>query len=408
MNEKDDPGAANPRDNASLVHPGFSSIVGMEEEKQRLRTICRRGHVSHAYLFSSHPGNAALPLAVAFMLYKSCEHPTAEDSCGSCATCLKTARNTHPDVHFFCPMPSSGASEKREKHRADCLSLWRRFMQVHPYGTYATWCTWVASELKTRASTAQREPIIGREQVGHLLAASVLKPYLAREKYMFLWLPEKMNTPALNALLKTLEDPPPRTYFIFVSHAIHEIFRTLRSRMHTLPLRHFSQGEVVTHLRAQGVEPERAVTLSALSGGVMHVALQEASRAAPLVRFDLFYKWWRVCWTGKYGEIIAMLDHFYSLEKIRRVAWLHYALRIIHLCIGCHSATGLQLAMPGEEEQFVRGFSKTVPIGHMERLYSWFNRAVSQLERNSEPRLLFLQLSMAMCALFSSIRAVKR
>lgn len=60
---------------------------------------------------------------------------------------------------------------------------------------------------------------------------------------------EDMNKNAANALLKVLEEPPPRTLFLLVTHAPGSLLPTIRSRCRTLTLRPLADADVATLLR---------------------------------------------------------------------------------------------------------------------------------------------------------------
>jgi DNA polymerase-3 subunit delta' len=65
------------------------------------------------------------------------------------------------------------------------------------------------------------------------------KPYESDYKMMVIWLPEKMNLPAANKLLKLIEEPPPKTLILMVSEHTDRILPTIRSRtqlLHVPPL----------------------------------------------------------------------------------------------------------------------------------------------------------------------------
>lgn len=75
------------------------------------------------------------------------------------------------------------------------------------------------------------------EQIRPLIAEANLKPFQAPAKVFVLEPAEALRDDAQNALLKTLEEPPPSTYFILIANAAEKLLPTVRSRMQTV---HFS------------------------------------------------------------------------------------------------------------------------------------------------------------------------
>ncbi|MGY2050887.1 DNA polymerase III subunit delta' [Methylobacterium sp. JK268] len=83
---------------------------------------------------------------------------------------------------------------------------------------------------------------------------------------------EELNLASANALLKLIEEPPPRSLFLIVSHAPGRLLPTIRSRCRRLALRPLSEADVVRVLRGLGdsfaaQDPEVLARAAALSEG---------------------------------------------------------------------------------------------------------------------------------------------
>jgi len=83
-----------------------------------------------------------------------------------------------------------------------------------------------------------------------------------------------MNPNASNALLKMLEEPPARTYFMLISHQPSGLLPTIRSRCRTLPLRTLDAGEVAQAMANAQVQAANTDALAALSGGSVGGAMR--------------------------------------------------------------------------------------------------------------------------------------
>jgi DNA polymerase-3 subunit delta' len=84
---------------------------------------------------------------------------------------------------------------------------------------------------------------------------------------------DDLNINAANALLKTLEEPPPRSLFLLVSHAPGRLLATIRSRCRLVRMAPLSGGEVVAGLSAIGLGGEVADTAAARAEGSLRAAI---------------------------------------------------------------------------------------------------------------------------------------
>ena len=88
--------------------PAQTRLLAKLDTQQRVRDFLTNAvascRASHAYLFLGAPGagklDAAWALAQAFL----CE----QDGCGACDSCVRGARHTHPDVHYYTPVSATG------------------------------------------------------------------------------------------------------------------------------------------------------------------------------------------------------------------------------------------------------------------------------------------------------------
>jgi DNA polymerase-3 subunit delta' len=106
---------------------------------------------------------------------------------------------------------------------------------------------------------------------------SLLTSHRGRAKVGIVDPAEALNIAAANALLKTLEEPPPATYFILVSHHPGQVVPTLRSRCLRLPAPRPSRDEATAWLASLGVAHPDAVLAQA--GGAPLAALRLADPA---------------------------------------------------------------------------------------------------------------------------------
>ncbi len=222
----------------------------------------------HAVLLHGAAGIGKLDLALDTAESLLCEQrPPDGTACGRCPGCVLIAAGTHPDLRVVRPEalaePESRAASGSLDEAGD----------MRPVATTA--------ESRTRAS---RE--IRIEQVRDLSEWVTLSTHRGGPRVIVIEPAESMNTPACNALLKVLEEPPARTVFLLISDRVDETLPTLRSRCAMVRVPLPPPAIAVAWLEQQAVgKPQQRLTEA---GGAPLIAAQsERSGLAPELRARL-------------------------------------------------------------------------------------------------------------------------
>lgn len=197
--------------------------------------LAGRDRLHHAWLVQGMPGIGKLALARAMAGALLCEEPLPDGrACGRCQGCHLYALGHHPDVRTLQP-PEEDDSGKR------------------------------------------RQPIINIDQVRELADFVGLTSHRGRYRIIIVAPAEALNAAAANALLKTLEEPPPATVFLLVSHQSGRLLPTIRSRCRALPVPRPDAAAAAAWLQEQGLEEGQAWL--AYTGGAPLAALAARDEA---------------------------------------------------------------------------------------------------------------------------------
>jgi DNA polymerase-3 subunit delta' len=196
----------------------FSRVIGYGRQKEMLSTLVARDKLPHALLLAGPEGVGKRTLALELVKNLFCEDRRA---CESCRSCRALIAGTHPDFTVL-----SG----RTSIKLDELRALRRDVYEPPY------------EASIRAIIIDNAEMMTRE--------------------------------AGNALLKTLEEPPPSNVFILVSSREQEIPLTVRSRCMRIAFGPLRRDSISSYYKAElGLDSERAELLADLSNGSISAGL---------------------------------------------------------------------------------------------------------------------------------------
>ncbi|MFN7086788.1 MAG: DNA polymerase III subunit delta' [Burkholderiales bacterium] len=244
------------------------------------RILAGKNHLPHALLLQGRQGigKAAFGRALASALL--CEDPQPGGAaCGQCAACRWMESGAHPDFRQFEPQNLSETIE--EEQGGD-----RK-----------------ASHQITIDPIRLLPDFLGMSS--HRGGAKVILVHPA----------EALNVSAANALLKSLEEPPPRTHFLLVSHRPRLLPATVRSRCQQIAL--------------PGPAPEAAIEwLKAQDAAHPELALAQSGNA-PLAALQLDHaEYWRLRDTFLKGiaaaefDPLALAEQVYDYPVPQVVGWL--------------------------------------------------------------------------------------
>ena len=206
----------------------------------------QRSHWHHATLLSGQAGLGSRRLALHLAQGLLCRTPTAALACGACSACRLFAAGTHPDFRL----------------------VERVFDE------------------KSKATEPRRRDAIVVDQIRALIDGFVyLSAHLSVAKAAVIYLAEEMNAAAANALLKSLEEPPPDTYFILVSHQPQRLAPTILSRCRRLASPRPAEADAAAWLAAEGAVDPAAVLAQAAGSPLQALTMLSADYQDERSRF---------------------------------------------------------------------------------------------------------------------------
>lgn len=361
----------------------FNEIIGQQAVKERLVRSVKDARISHAQLFLGSQGSGSLALAVAYAQYISCGNKLENDSCGTCLSCVKYNKLVHPDLHFVYPV----ALSKDIRVSTDVAAKWREAFIDNPYITLFSWFESLDAENK--------QALIGVEESGEILRKLSLTTYEAEYKIMIIWQAEKMNPAAANKLLKILEEPPEKTLFLLVCESEDQLLRTIVSRTQLIKVPKITETDLVQALvDRHGLSSEAAESIAHLADNNYAEALlliNENENAGQ--NLASFQKLMRASLKFDAKAVMAWIDEISTAGRERQKNFLNYALHIMRESLILNYADASLVKLGVEEQGFVKKFSPFIHTNNIERFTDELNKAHYHMERNANPKILFMDLA---------------
>ncbi|MBL4654474.1 MAG: hypothetical protein JKY33_01455 [Bacteroidia bacterium] len=363
----------------------FKEIIGQQEVKDHVIKTVRENRISNTQLFWGSEGTGGLALAIAYAQYLNCLAPLDDDSCGECDSCMKNAKLVHPDLHFSYPfnLPKSDPNSRS----TDFLVKWREAVLGNPYLNYHTWLQKLEIENKQGNITAL--------ECRDIIKRLSLKPYEGKYKILIMWLPEFLGNEG-NILLKLLEEPSSNTVIILVTQDKDRVLNTILSRTQILHINRINDVDIKNALiNLHDLTEDEAQRIVFLSEGNYHKA-QVLIQDVEDNNQTLFRGWLRLCFERKGGELVSYVNDLAKIGRERQKQFLNYGLSIIRECILINNGVNQIGRVEGDVLDFVQKLSQFVHEANQKEIMEEFNKACFHIERNGNPKIVFLDLSIKM------------
>ncbi|MCC7441495.1 MAG: DNA polymerase III subunit gamma/tau [Bdellovibrionales bacterium] len=361
----------------------FADIVGQGNIVRTLMNAVKKGRIHQAHLFTGSRGIGKTSIARIFAKVIRC--PEAKDegengglsSCDHCASCREIAAGSSVDVIEIDGASNNGVDAVREI----------------------------------------------RESAKYLPSSGSRKIYIIDEVHM-------LTTAAFNALLKTLEEPPPHVIFVFATTEPHKIPATILSRVQRFDFRRVTAAQVQERLtqvtKAEGIaaDPGALALVGRAAEGSMRDALslldqviafagqtitiENVRESIGLIQSQTLLGILRGVLERKPLPALALVEEAFQQGHDLRVL-SRSLIELVHAAIlakvGAQRPSGLELS--ADEWDEIRSLSALRPLEELELIFQALHHGTDWIARSPQPKIV-LDVLLVKCASAEALVPVEK
>jgi DNA polymerase-3 subunit delta' len=195
----------------------FSNLIGNDEVKESLRRLISGGRIPGSMLFTGDDGIGKKLFALELAKALNCRQRKGVEACDECSSCKRLSRSTFP--------PFTSEDDNKER------MIWSEHADV--------------------AMVRPHKQIIRVKPMRELEREANFRPFEGAARVFIVEDADLMNEAASNALLKTLEEPPPGSHLILTATNPTALLATIRSRCQIIRFAPIASEEVEKFLIEQ-------------------------------------------------------------------------------------------------------------------------------------------------------------
>jgi DNA polymerase-3 subunit delta' len=366
-------------------------VIGQEKLQQQLVEMVQHQRLSHAMLMIGPEGSGALPLAIAFAQYIVSiprETEAVEDLFGApseieqLASYQRASTLMHPDLHFSFPSITEKPGQKNLS--SNHIEAWREFVNGYPYGNVFDWLQFIKADNK--------QGNISADECNEIIKKLSFKSFESNYKVLVMWMPEYLGKEG-NKLLKLIEEPPANTIFILVAGSEENILPTILSRCQLIRVPRLSSASIEKALieRAK-IAPEKAAQVALMADGNYREALHllQHSDADFLAQIR---EWLNAILKNGPVAQAKWVEETSKMGREPQKQFLKYFNHLLEQSIRL-KVLGKDLHLDPDLKDFALRINKIAGVGQLEAMIQELDKAVYYIERNANPKMLFMALGI--------------
>ena len=272
------------------------------------------------------------------------------------------------------------------KIAVDVLEEWRSLLLEDPYFNLDIW--------RSKLNAENKQANINIGECHDIIKKLSYKAFEAETKVLIMWLPEFLDKEG-NALLKMIEEPPSNTLFILVAQNQEQILSTILSRTQLIKIPKLKDVEIenylINHAQLTGHQAEE---YSFLADGNL-IDAKALLNGTPNNNAGYFAEWLRMGYGNKVLAMIIFTETVATWGREDQKNFLKYGINFLREC-GLLLSGGDELVKlpPPTLEIAIKLSTHVLNLAMVEALIAELEKAHYHIERNANPKILFLDVSL--------------
>jgi DNA polymerase-3 subunit gamma/tau len=344
----------------------FEDVIGQEHITQTLVNAILTDRLAHAYLFSGARGVGKTSVARILAKAVNCLDRQESNPCNRCSSCTEITAGSSVDVQEIDGASNRGIDEIREL----------------------------------------------RENIKYMPSSGKYRVYIIDEVHM-------LTLPAFNALLKTLEEPPPHVKFLLATTEPHKVPITILSRCQRFDFKRIPLNSIVSHLKKITENEEIEISESGLTiiareaEGSMRDAESLLDQVASftgakvedkditdilgIIDRDILFETSRAIIDGSPEKCIEIVDRIYNYGYDLKEFYRALMDQIRNLLVSIVAPQNDLLDMTTEDREEIKRQAKTAGLEKLQQSLNILINRENDLRYSSSPKLLLETIMVKLC-----------
>ena len=366
-----------------MINIGKNTIIGQEKVKSEISSILNSDRLGHAYLIAGPSGIGKKALALAFAEAVNGIENLSE--LNELKYSSKSGWINHPDIHFYIPVPSTFTKSDYNDRI--------RLLADDPYAIV---------DFANRPNISASDENKNRKAFYHIKyfrddirPTFFLKPNEGKRNIIILSNIEQMQTPAANAFLKVLEEPPENVLIIMTTDHLNMIIPTVLSRCQVLKCNGLSNEEIADGLiQHDKITPDDAMYLSRISDGNYSISRYYDIAQVKELRHEII-TFLRMSYIQEASELVKLIQNWTSERNSEGILTILNMIEVFlkDIYMFMHTSDS-SLIINSDQIDVISKFVNSLKDANLDKMIDLIEPSRTVIRQNIQAKYMFTVLAL--------------